>query len=80
MPCRSEDLDRIAGELFTTLKDEISEIQKIILTANNRLSQIPTSLLQNGAHDALKGCQEHLDKAQDHTVSALKSVHQQFPH
>jgi|TARA_R110000824_G_scaffold28861_3_gene96538 hypothetical protein len=80
MACPSEDLERMAGELFPRLKKELSEVQDVILMANNRLKAIPPSLLHNGAQEALKSCREHLDLAQAHTVSALKSIHQQFPH
>ena len=74
------ELDKIAASLFPELKRELSTIQDDIRSAAHRIKRIPGSVLVNGAKDALIQCLSHLDSANSATVSALKSVHSQYPH
>jgi hypothetical protein len=74
------ELNKIAATLFPELRREISTAQDDIRSAEHRIKRIPDSVLVNGAKDALDQCLSHLDSANSATVSALKSVHSQYPH
>ena len=73
------ELQSLVGQLLPRLTAEIGATQDEVRRAFDRLGRVPPALLQNGAKVAMEAARVSLDTANDHIVTCLRMLYEQYP-